>query len=216
MHHDANPLSDLRTLIFDFGNVIIDIDIAGTLARIQAMTGAEESFDLKYGKPDFFRKYEVGQISEELFINSFIDACPTQVQARDILDVWNSMLLGIPVHRLELLIELRKHYRVLLLSNTNLTHIKWVRSYMKDTYGVLDFEDTFFDRVYYSYEVGLRKPGAEIYQHVLADLPHSGDQALFFDDTEVNVLASNRCGLLATYHSPSDEIEDHIRRLEIL
>ena len=47
------------------------------------------------------------------------------VSDKQIDAAWNSFLVDIPTHKLDLLLKLREKYVVYLLSNTNEIHWKW-------------------------------------------------------------------------------------------
>ena len=57
--------------------------------------------------------------------------------------------------------------------------------------------DRLFDRSFYSYELGQKKPDEAYFHAVLAALPFSAEDVLFLDDHEANVAAAASCGLLA-------------------
>ena len=98
------------------------------------------------------------------------------------------MLLTIKPERLEMLLELRKKYKVFLLSNTNETHLAFVDGYLRTVYGfdIQHFSTVYFDKAYYSHEIGLRKPNTSIFQFVLDDAGLKAEECLFIDDIAVN------------------------------
>ena len=108
-------------------------------------------------------------------------------------------LKDIPPHRTTFLKELKaqNRYRLFLLSNTNELHIDCVQQDMGDE-AYQDFKQL-FDHFYLSYEMGKRKPDAEIYQQVLAEQSLLPEETLFIDDTEENTAAAARLGI-RTWH----------------
>lgn len=165
-----------------------------------------------------FLDYEQGFIEEEIFISELQALSEAPIAKSDLLDSWNAMLVEIPRHRLEFLLELRKSYKVFLLSNTNFTHIHWVHQYLNEIYQIQNFEDSYFDKVYYSHQVKMRKPNYNIYEHVLLDARLKGSESLFVDDTLENIVAAQELGIHAALHKVSEDIvvklPDYIRQIE--
>ncbi|HJW29429.1 MAG TPA: HAD-IA family hydrolase, partial [Saprospiraceae bacterium] len=179
----------------------------GAVARTQAL--------FKPGNdPEFFKsamiKYETGAISTEIFINALLSQCPHTIQALDIIQVWNSMLIGIPGHRLELLLALRKSYSVYLLSNTCALHLDWTHRYMKATYGVHDFEQTYFNGAYYSHLLQNRKPDEAYFRKVINHASIRPAESLFMDDIAANIETASRMGFQTHLVEPGDEIGEYL------
>ncbi|MFD0774304.1 HAD family hydrolase [Streptomonospora algeriensis] len=61
-----------------------------------------------------------------------------------------------------------------------------------------------FDALFFSSELGVCKPEAEIYEHVLGELGTAPQRTAFIDDREENVLAAERLGI-AAHHYSGDE-----------
>ena len=134
-------LNGIKNLVFDLGNVIIDLDIDRTFVQLGHWMGDEYLKGVPMG---VFESFEVGAISEEEFFGALRGATPHAVGVHRFRDAWNAMLLSIPFGRLEMLERLNERYRVFLLSNTNVTHLRWVHGYLDVVYGVRDFESRFF------------------------------------------------------------------------
>ena len=153
-------MPDISNLLFDFGNVIIDIDIPGAIDRLGALKHPEVE-DAEYDRQlrQLVRKYEVDAISTDLFINGVLKYAGHNVQALDVIKAWNSMLVDLPAYRLSMLEQLRSRFGLFMLSNTNYMHISWVHDHLRDAHQISDFEDRFFDEVYYSHLIKARKAG---------------------------------------------------------
>jgi FMN phosphatase YigB (HAD superfamily) len=190
-------------LLFDFGNVLFDIDIPLAYDRIRALMK-------KDADPSIFKaaamKYETGKITTDFFINAVLSQCGPRVQALDVIEAWNSMLIGMPEHRLSMLELLRPHYRLYLLSNTNELHIQWVSRYLKQQYGMHDFEERYWDGVYYSHKVHDRKPNLSIFQRIMTDTGMAPTQTLFMDDVQENIDAAIQLGFETHLVQPPDDI----------
>jgi len=198
-------LTGVANILFDFGNVIIDIDIPGAIDRIAAFRSpkvSEETYDRELRK--LVRKYEVDAISTDLFINGILKYADVSVQARDVIVAWNSMLVSLPEYRLTMLERLKDRFGLFMLSNTNYLHIEWVHEYLRTTHHIEDFESRFFDVVYYSHLIKARKPDSKAFEYVIEDAMITPEKTLFIDDNEANIETASDLGF-QTLLSPSDK-----------
>jgi glucose-1-phosphatase len=208
-----NP-SSLKYIIFDFGNVLLDIDFQRTYEALSSILGVETSPSLA---PESLKhamlEFEVGKLSVENFLWNFqLLASGEMPQARPLIDAWNAMLIGWDPKRFVMLGRLRQKYSVCLLSNTNELHIDWVRKDLKNNHQITDFEDTMFDHVFYSHKVGMRKPNEAIYKHVINELSADPKEILFIDDLEENLTQPRAQGWNTYLHNPKDDIIEIVEK----
>ena len=197
----------IKNLIFDFGGILIDLDwdrFHNNLRTLLKVEGGNEALQKHYR--ELFIQYEVGAFSEGSFMYRLQEGVSHKITEREILDAWNSILVYLPQERLDYLLELRKEYKVYLLSNTNHSHIQWVRQDLRQRSGITDFETRYFDHAYYSHDMKMRKPNLDIYQEVLSDAGIQGQESIFIDDTQENVDAAIAAGMLSVRHDPKDSI----------
>lgn len=178
-----------KTLIFDFGDVFINLDKEG------AMNQALEIFKLETLSDEiiaFNSLYEQGLITTEEFIEFYLENFP-DLNEDDILHAWNCILKDFPEHRLDFIKKLAKEntYNLILLSNTNELHIDWIKE------RVAFYEDfkNCFHKFYLSHEIQLRKPDSSIYNFVLKENNLNPKDCLFIDDTFENTEAAKQLGL---------------------
>ena len=152
-------------IIFDLGGVIINLDYQLTIEAFKKL--GIDNFEEMYTQAkqnNLFDDYETGKISSQHFINSLLPFLPSGTSANKVVHAWNAMILDFPSKRLELLDQLNSKYRVFLLSNTNDIHLQAVnRSLANTTDRKLE---SYFEKVYLSHEVKLRKPHKEIFELV--------------------------------------------------
>lgn len=202
-------LAGFKNILFDFGNILIDLDIPKTWQSLSDLAGDQyESAMTILKNAAVFDRFETGLLSEAQLISHIQDALPGDVSATAIVNAWNAMLLGIPAKRLEMLLRLRKTHRVYLLSNTNSLHLDHVYRYLQSAHGITDFDTRYFDRTFYSHLVGLRKPDREIYEFVLGEIRAEPTETIFIDDLVENLVAPAALGLHTYLHDPSDEISE--------
>ena len=180
----------IKNIIFDFGDIFINLDKEIIYREIEKFGGAKEV------SPEIMElnmSYEVGAISSEKFVNDLALVYP-KASKEDIIRIWNGMLLDFPDERLEFITNLAKEnkYRLFLLSNTNELHIDHVSAVMGSKFD--DFRNC-FEQFYLSHEIHLRKPNAEIYNYVLNQNGLEAEETFFIDDTKENTDAAEKLGI---------------------
>jgi putative hydrolase of the HAD superfamily len=184
-------MKKIKAVILDLGVVIINIDQEKTLRAFERLGIDLE--DINESMP-IFKQYEKGEISDEDFIRTLKTALKGSATENQIIKAWNAMILDIPTHRFRLIGELRKHYNVHLLSNTNSIHIKEIRDYINTYHQDEDWQNT-FDKMFLSYEIGLRKPEPGFYEHVLNEINLKADETIFIDDSRANIKGAEKLGI---------------------
>lgn len=200
----------IKAIIFDFGNVLLNLDPLATVSAFRETLGIQYDFIECGGLNDTFKLFETGDISSDDFISIVLKNSNQALSQKEVINMWNSMLQDLPEKRLGMLKELRKKYKVFLLSNTNCIHIAHVRKYLKQAYPGYDFERDFFDNVYYSYLMKDRKPNLSVYKTLLERESLAAHEVIFVDDNEENVLAAEQLGVKTILHNPNNEIVEVI------
>lgn len=199
-----------KNIIFDLGGVILNLDYRLTDLALKELLGI--SFEgRKYPKNfiSLFNNYEKGSLTEASFFNSLQALANKQIDHSLLIAAWNKMLLDLPEPRLDMLLSLRSEYRVVLLSNTNFTHLTEFYKNLK-TRHVHDFDRRYFDRTFYSHELGMRKPDKEIFQYVLSACNFKASESLFIDDNIENVSGARSAGIESILHIPNSPISQKI------
>lgn len=197
--------NNISTLIFDLGGVIVDLDLAKCIQNFKDL-GLEniEQYLSNFGQKDFFMQFEKGQIGIPAFRNEIRKLAGTELSDAQIDKAWCSFLTQIPVEKLHLLSELKKKYRLLLLSNTNPLHI--------ETAVAAEFSKTgktmqdFFDKCYLSYEMGMVKPDVEIFEALLTDAQLKAEECLFLDDGKKNIDTAAALGIQTYWVKPNENL----------
>jgi glucose-1-phosphatase len=208
-------MQNIKNIIFDLGNVIIDLDIDRTWQQLSHWLGDDYQQTLKKLDPndDLFIQFEVGKISEETFFETLRSTVDTPLSIRHLKEAWNAMLLQLPKHRLDMLSRLKERYNVYLLSNTNATHLDWVDGYLRTVHGftIDDFDQQYFHKVYYSHLINLRKPNINCYEYVLQDAGLNPSETLFIDDMPYNIEGAKKAGIQGYLHKMGDEIVEVLK-----
>ncbi len=194
----------IKNLIFDLGNVIIDLDFQATESQLHRLTGIS-FINASSDDQAIFDDYECGRIPEEIFLNYLIGKSNGKAQAVDLIQTWNAMLGHLPKERLMMLKSLMKDYQVYILSNTNETHIRWLDNHLETNFGIKSLSEV-CHHAFYSQDLKCRKPEAEIYEKVFSIANIEAQESIFFDDNQVNIRAAKQVGLHGVLVDPQDEI----------
>jgi putative hydrolase of the HAD superfamily len=178
----------IDTIIFDFGDIFINLDKQATIDGLERLGLSSWNKDLDRLNISF----EKGQISRDEFLLGIQKQIPN-ASIDEILMAWNAVLLDFPLYRLEFLQLLSKKFRLFLLSNTDAIHI----DHFEQREGASFYGDFYqcFEKVYFSYEMGMRKPDAEIYTTLINRHELSPKRTLFVDDKKDNTDAAKALGL---------------------
>ncbi|MCB0478152.1 MAG: HAD family phosphatase [Crocinitomicaceae bacterium] len=200
---------DIKNIIFDLGGVLLNIDYHITINQFKDM--GIQHFDELFSQAQqshLFDNFETGKISENEFIAQLQAFFHIQKSQEEIIHAWNSMLLDFPTERKETLKKYAEQYNIVLLSNTNETHVRAFRKILQDTFGEYWFDDV-FQNVYYSNEIGLRKPNKDVFEYVLDQNRFDAAETLFFDDSIQHIEGAKELGI-QTIHLVDRKIEDFL------
>lgn len=206
-------LQNIRHIIFDLGGVLLNIDYGAT-ARAFAALGVHD-FDARYSQlqqTSIFDDLETGRLDRIAFLAA-VRAFDERLDLNDaqIEEAWNAMLLDFPLRRLQLLQQLRGHYDLFLLSNTNEIHELAFNQILADGHGLPSIA-VLFDRVYFSHRVGMRKPGAEVFRHILTENELAPEHTLFIDDSPQHIETAASLGIQTIWLKPGMTIEGDVFR----
>jgi len=205
----------IRNIIFDFGNVLFDLDLGAFEREMKNLLGEKfEAVKTRLLRERVFELYETGGLDTEEFVEKL--AQTSGLSPEQVVGAWNAIFIGMPRQRFDLLLRLRQHYQVFLLSNINELHERWVADYVLREHGLADYESRHFDGVYFSHLIRLRKPTREAFEYVLADAELVPEQTLFFDDLPENVEAARQLGIHGVWHEPGTEIGERLVKMNLL
>lgn len=195
LHQCKNlTMEEIKNIIFDLGNVIININGDKTVDAMKKLgfKDFQESYTL-LRQSDLFNWLEKGLITPEKFHSELKIHFNNHISSVMIDEAWNAMLLDFPKKRIELIQKLKSKYRLFLLSNTNVIHYQKYNNDLINQYG---FElSSLFEKAYYSFDLGMRKPDMEIFEYVIKDSNLKPLETLFVDDSAENIETANLLGL---------------------
>lgn len=205
---------NIKNILFDFGGVIVNLNKQNALNRFKEIGFADiDNYINEYRQDGIFLEYEEGKLNDKEFYAEFRRlAGRNNISEEDIDSAWLAFLSGIPDYKFELLKELRKKYKVYLLSNTNPSVMKWAQS--------TDFSpegkplEYFFDKCYLSYQLGCAKPDRKIYEAIIKDSGMNPNETLFFDDGKANIEMAEKLGFQVYLTNQDEDLRKVFEQVE--
>jgi glucose-1-phosphatase len=197
----------IKNIIFDFGGVIMNIDPSQILLAFKALGIDAEKAHLKILERDLYNQLETGSISPQEFRDGMREAIDQEISDQEIDQAWNSLLLDMPKERIALLENLRKKYRIFMLSNTNAIHYDAFRQKLENEFAYKKFDDL-FEKAFFSHRMGCHKPGLEIFKKVIKETGIKPEETLFIDDSFANVESAEQCGLISLHLREGIDLTD--------
>jgi putative hydrolase of the HAD superfamily len=200
-------MTETKNIIFDLGGVLLNIDFQKSVTAFKKL--GIENFDEMFSQfkaDDLFEKLETGNISESGFYAAIKKRTAVNISDTQIESAWNALLLDFRTQSLEFLEKLSANYKLYLLSNTNSIHLKCFKQLFTRETGKPSF-DNYFIKAWYSNEVGLRKPNADIFEFVLHEENMLAAETLFIDDTLINIEAAEKLGFKTHHLLPGERVE---------
>ncbi|MEO8887365.1 MAG: HAD family phosphatase [Mucilaginibacter sp.] len=205
-------MQSIKNIIFDYGNVIFDIDFT----RVQqawknlGITNAHEFYGHRQQDP-VFNLLERGEISPADFRDRIREISQKpDLTDQQIDDAWNAIFVGIPPGNHELLQKVNAKYRTFLLSNINAIHYDYVHQYLQEEFGIPK-NDHLFEKVYYSHLTGKRKPEPEIFEQVLHENNLDPAETLFIDGSPQHLETAKKLGMQTYLMTAPDNIQEFFK-----
>lgn len=205
---------NLRNIIFDLGNVVIDIAPIKTYEAFARLSKSKNAAEVEKLIKDniLWLGYEKGLITETEFrdlirLHLDIEATDNQIDS-----AFNALLLDVDPNRINLIERLGKKYRIFVLSNTSKIHMNEFVKIVKRCTNRDNFWKL-FEKPYLSFEMGKLKPEPEIYHQVLTESNLNASETLFIDDLLANIEAAKALGINTIHLQPPHTIIDYLDEL---
>jgi glucose-1-phosphatase len=184
----------MKNLILDFGGVIYQISHQKQQKAFAAY--GINNFETLYSQAlqsPLFADLERGKLTEKDFKTAVGAMIGRQISESEIEFLWNSILIGFSDEAVKFVEKLHQRYQLFLLSNSNVLHYNVFMDEFTAHYEY-DF-NSLFAKAYWSFEIGMRKPDAEIFQFMLKEHGFGYEDTLFIDDTAANIAAAESTGI---------------------
>jgi putative hydrolase of the HAD superfamily len=204
------PLSpgSADALLFDLGRVVLDIDFGKAITCWAGHAGcAPGDIVRRFVRAETYRDHEVGKISDADYFESLRAALGIGISDAQFLEGWNAIFAGEMPGIAPLLARAAKRLPLYVFSNNN-AHVEYFMEAYADLLG-------HFREIFLSSTIGLRKPDAAAYDHVVRAIGVPASRILFFDDLAENVEGARTRGLTAVQVTSSDDVARALAALGI-
>jgi FMN phosphatase YigB (HAD superfamily) len=196
-------------LLFDLGRVVLDVDFNRTLRCWAAHAGCEpQDLVARFARDELYRRHEKGEVSDAAFFAGLRISLGIDLSDEQFLEGWNAIFAGEMPGVKPLLARAAERLPLYAFSNTNSPHAEYFSGKYADVLG-------YFCEVYLSSSIGLRKPDAQAYDHVVKAVGVSAGRIVFFDDLAENVEGARRAGLTAIHVTSPDDVANALAALGI-
>ena len=197
---DDVEMENIKSIWFDFGRVLLPLDLDKTkeaFIALGANTALQEDARL-------FDAWERGEISRHEFYQGVKKHLKNFASLPSIRSAWNAMLLELPRENFKFVQQLKGSHQLFLVSNTNAVHIEAIKQNM----GVFRYHQflNLFDEVFYSFEMGTRKPEAKFFEIALKQSGFNPEECLLIDDNETNIEQAKKMGIKTWLFNPETDV----------
>jgi HAD superfamily hydrolase (TIGR01509 family) len=187
-------------LLFDLGRVVFDIDFSKTLATWAGHAGCEPAhLARRFSRDELYQRHERGEIGDAEFFAGLRTSLGIGITDAQFLEGWNALFAGEMPGIAPLLARAAKRVPLYAFSNTNRPHVE---HFSQAFAGVLGH----FREIFLSSSIGLRKPEAAAYDHVVKAIGVPASRIVFFDDLAENIEGARARGLTAVHVTSPDDV----------
>ena len=189
----------VSALLFDLGGVVIDIDFQRMLQHWLPHSRLTLDQMRNRMRPDAaYRQHERGELPDQAYMAHLAAVFELDMALTDVATGWNAMLVDQIDATLDLIDQVRGQVPCHAFSNTSAIHHGiWSTRFPRVA--------EVFDRLFLSFELGLRKPDIAAFHAVSNEIGVEPGEILFFDDTADNVAGARGAGLQGVHvKGPTD------------
>jgi len=196
-------------LLFDLGRVVLDVDFNRTLVCWAGHAGCEPAhLAARFARDEAYQRHERGEIDDAEFFASLRTSLGVKLSDAQFLEGWNAIFAGEMPGIAQHLARAAKRVPLYAFSNTNDAHVE---HFSVAFAGVLGH----FREIFLSSRIGLRKPDAQAYDHVVKAIGVPASRVVFFDDLAENIAGARARGLTAVHVTSPEDVAEALAALGI-
>jgi HAD superfamily hydrolase (TIGR01509 family) len=196
-------------LLFDIGRVVLDIDFNKVMTCWAGHAGCTPAeLAGRFVVDDSFKHHEVGRIDDAAFFHNLRTSLDIGISDEQFLEGWNAIFAGEMPGISAMLAKAGQRLPLYAFSNTNPAHVAHFSRAYADVLG-------HFREIFLSSSIGLRKPDAGAYDHVVKAIGVPASRILFFDDAAANIEGARSRGLAAVHVTSMDDVAKALTALGI-
>lgn len=189
---------EIKAIVFDLGEVLIKLNFSKIMElKNQSITSTQVAIN-RMNEWRLYDAFERGILTEIQFLDCLNQEFSTIFSMYSFRELWNSVL-GETVPGTETHLKLlSQRYPLFALTNSNETHINFLRSHYPWV--------QYFESILSSHELHCRKPEPLIYEKLITIAKTPAEQILFLDDRMENIRGAREMGIQAA-HCPNPETD---------
>jgi len=196
-------------LLFDLGRVVLDIDFNKAVACWAGHAGCDaDDLARRFVRAEAYWQHEAGEISDAAYFETLRASLGIGLSDAQMLEGWNAIFVGEMPGIAPLLARAAGRVPLYAFSNTNGAHAEHFSQAYADVLG-------HFREMFLSSSIGLRKPDAEAYDHVVKAIGVPASRIVFFDDLADNIEGARARGLTAVHVTSPGDVADALAALGI-
>jgi glucose-1-phosphatase len=200
-------MSGLQAIVFDLGNVLIQVDETRARARFAARTGkTEQEIEQYFRSTPYATELALGKLTGRRFYRIVAKDLGFDGKYEEFAEIWSDIFDPIEP-MVKLASALATRLPRVILSNTNAIHVEHILArypFLQD-----------FDAHVYSHEVGFLKPDAAIYRLTLDKYDLEPARTLFVDDLRANVEGARVLGMQAIQFESAEQVQQELTKLGV-
>ena len=182
-------MSRIEAILFDLGNVVLEVDFRRTFRHWADSAEVPESvFYERWSEDEAYRAHETGALDFDAYVAALTDRLGVSMSPDAWLAGWNAVFVEPYPGVQAALRELSAILPLYAFTNTNPTHeATWRARYGNDLGHCED--------IFVSSSMGLRTPEPAAFEWVTAAMGLAPERILFLDDIPENVAGAEQAGL---------------------
>ena len=199
----------IKVIVFDLGNTTVFFDYMKFCKKMSKYSplSAGQIYKRVYNT-DLETQFITGKISPQKFYKEVCRKTEAEIsykKFKEIFDVFTKK--NYPVART--IKKLRKKYKLILLSNTNILHFNDARRRFNNP--LLQS----FDSYILSYKIRMKKPDRNIYQHTIKISKVKPSEIVFIDDLKENVVGARKLGIKGIHYTSPKKLIKELKGLGV-
>lgn len=176
----------ITTILYDLGGVLVRLRSDAHVRKLIGERMTREQFWSVWAHSPAMRAHETGKIDAAAFAQAMVRELEVEDSPEEFLRDFSDWIVGPFEETAELLRTTHARYQTALLTNTSALHWPVIESL-----NILPY----MHHVHASFQVGMIKPDLDYFETALSKVGCRPEEALFFDDSALNVAAAQSIGI---------------------
>ncbi|HOF32906.1 MAG TPA: HAD family phosphatase [Spirochaetota bacterium] len=197
---------NIKLVVFDLGNVLFTFSVDRAFNYWAAKTGeSAELLKSRFVQDEMYDLHEKGKITTSQYSQHVTAMLKISLSENDFLDGWNDILMHPIMPSFEVVRNVKeKGIQTAVLSNTNFPHTVILKEKYGSLFGI-------FDGIFFSNDIGFRKPEKDSFLHVINSLGADAKNSLMIDDLKENIIGAADIGMNTLHLEDYTALDERIK-----